>query len=99
VKVGIRDRTSEYIVSENSWPLFLYEGYAVNANNLEQGLFKSKVLVQVSGLGRSCSYTHGYGATFRLSKLYSPPHLPPKKLMEMEMEPILLRTTGALDGN
>ncbi|KAG1763405.1 hypothetical protein EDD22DRAFT_777165 [Suillus occidentalis] len=46
VKVGIRDRTSEYIVSENSWPLFLYEGYTVNGNNLEQGLFKSKILVQ-----------------------------------------------------
>ncbi|KAG1889847.1 hypothetical protein F4604DRAFT_1568094, partial [Suillus subluteus] len=27
VKVGICDRTSEYIVSENSWPLFVYENY------------------------------------------------------------------------
>lgn len=46
VKAGIRDRTLEYIVSENSWPLFLYEGYEVNSKNLEQGLFKSKVLIQ-----------------------------------------------------
>ncbi|KAG1759968.1 hypothetical protein EDD22DRAFT_781810 [Suillus occidentalis] len=46
VKTGIRDRTSDYIVSENSWPLFLYENYAVNLDNLEQGLFKSKILVQ-----------------------------------------------------
>ncbi|KAG1808521.1 hypothetical protein EV424DRAFT_1328803 [Suillus variegatus] len=46
VKAGIRDRTSEYIVSENSWPLFVYENYSVNNSNLEQGLFMSKVLVQ-----------------------------------------------------
>lgn len=51
VKAGIRDRTSEYIVSENSWPLFVYENYSVNNSNLEQGLFMSKVLVQVSSFG------------------------------------------------
>ncbi|KAG2128479.1 hypothetical protein BD769DRAFT_1356470 [Suillus cothurnatus] len=46
VKAGIRDRTLDFIVSENSWPLFLYESYVVNPNDLEQGLFKSKILVQ-----------------------------------------------------
>ncbi|KAG1860025.1 hypothetical protein C8R48DRAFT_714265 [Suillus tomentosus] len=46
VKAGIRDRTSEYIVSENSWPLFLYENYSPDSSNLEKGLFKSKILVQ-----------------------------------------------------
>ncbi|KAG2757683.1 hypothetical protein P692DRAFT_201697089 [Suillus brevipes Sb2] len=46
VKAGIRDRTVDYIVSENSWPLFLYEDYTINPDNLEQGLFKSKILVQ-----------------------------------------------------
>ncbi|KAG1788883.1 uncharacterized protein HD556DRAFT_1447545 [Suillus plorans] len=46
VKAGIRDRTVDYIVSENFWPLFLYEKYMVNYGNLEQGLFKSKILVQ-----------------------------------------------------
>ncbi|KAG0699962.1 hypothetical protein DFH29DRAFT_1001518 [Suillus ampliporus] len=46
VKAGIRDRTLDFIVSENSWPLFLYEDYSVNPDDLEQGLFKSKVLVQ-----------------------------------------------------
>jgi hypothetical protein len=50
VKVGIRDRTSEYIVSENSWPLFLYENYSVDSSDLEKGLFKSKILVKVSSL-------------------------------------------------
>ncbi|KAG2158549.1 uncharacterized protein EDB93DRAFT_1245778 [Suillus bovinus] len=46
VKAGIRDRTVDYIVSENSWLLFLYEKYTVSYGNLEQGLFKSKILVQ-----------------------------------------------------
>ncbi|KAG1900167.1 uncharacterized protein F5891DRAFT_1034487 [Suillus fuscotomentosus] len=46
VKAGIRDRTVDYIVLENSWPLFLYEKYMVNYGNLKQGLFKSKILVQ-----------------------------------------------------
>ncbi|KAG2741070.1 hypothetical protein P692DRAFT_20880354 [Suillus brevipes Sb2] len=46
VKVGIRDRSLDYIVSENSWPLFVYENYTINSNNLEQGLFMSKLLVQ-----------------------------------------------------
>ncbi|KAG1721550.1 uncharacterized protein EDB91DRAFT_1256473 [Suillus paluster] len=45
VKAGICDRTSEYIVSENSWPLFLYENYTSNPANLEEGLLKSKILV------------------------------------------------------
>jgi hypothetical protein len=53
VKAGIRNRTSDYIVSENSWPLFVYEDYSFNANDLERGLFKSKILVQVSIWGRS----------------------------------------------
>ncbi|KAG2121538.1 hypothetical protein BD769DRAFT_1671405 [Suillus cothurnatus] len=46
VRAGIRDRMSDYIVSENSWPLFLYENYTVKLDNLEHGLFKSKILVQ-----------------------------------------------------
>lgn len=48
VKAGIRERTSAYIVSENSWPLFVYENYAFNSDDLEKGLFMSKILVQVS---------------------------------------------------
>jgi hypothetical protein len=50
VKVGIRDRSLDYIVSENSWPLFVYENYTINNDNLEQGLFMSKLLVQVRSL-------------------------------------------------
>ncbi|KAG2738395.1 hypothetical protein P692DRAFT_201731240 [Suillus brevipes Sb2] len=46
VRAGIRDRTSDYIVSENSWPLFLYENYSFSSGDLEKGLFMSKILVQ-----------------------------------------------------
>ncbi|KAG1823852.1 uncharacterized protein BJ212DRAFT_1262254, partial [Suillus subaureus] len=45
VKAGIHDKITEYIVSENSWLLFLYEKYTVNCNSLEEGLLKSKLLV------------------------------------------------------
>ncbi|KAG1839195.1 hypothetical protein C8R48DRAFT_621837 [Suillus tomentosus] len=45
VKAGIRDRMTDYIVSENSWPMFTYEGYKINRNNLEEGFLKSKLLV------------------------------------------------------
>ncbi|KAG1875953.1 hypothetical protein C8R48DRAFT_591541 [Suillus tomentosus] len=45
VKAGIRDRTTAYIVSENSWPLFMYQNCAADAGNLEYGLMKSKLLV------------------------------------------------------
>ncbi|KAG2115283.1 uncharacterized protein F5147DRAFT_649665 [Suillus discolor] len=41
----IRDRTTTFIVSENSWPMFMYENYEANMKNLEHGLFKSKLLV------------------------------------------------------
>jgi hypothetical protein len=47
VRAGIRDRTDGHIVTEMSWPAFLYQGYTADANNLEQGLFKSKILIQV----------------------------------------------------
>ncbi|KAG1745141.1 hypothetical protein EDD22DRAFT_752560, partial [Suillus occidentalis] len=45
VKSGIHNRTSEYIVSKNSWPLFVYENYQVNTENLKEGFFKSKLLI------------------------------------------------------
>ncbi|KIK31501.1 hypothetical protein CY34DRAFT_19859 [Suillus luteus UH-Slu-Lm8-n1] len=45
VKAGIRGRTTSFIVSENSWPAFMYENYEANAENLEHGLMKSKLLV------------------------------------------------------
>ncbi|KAG2740047.1 hypothetical protein P692DRAFT_20881304 [Suillus brevipes Sb2] len=45
VRAGICDRTTAFIVSENSWPSFLYEAYEADASNLERGLFKSKLLV------------------------------------------------------
>ncbi|KAG1898392.1 uncharacterized protein F5891DRAFT_1191083 [Suillus fuscotomentosus] len=46
VKASIHDRTSDFIVLENSWPWFVYENYSFNVSDLEKGLFKSKILVQ-----------------------------------------------------
>ncbi|KAG2103973.1 hypothetical protein BD769DRAFT_1361418 [Suillus cothurnatus] len=46
VKAGIRDRVDGYVVTEMSWPAFLYAGYTADQDNLEEGLFKSKLLVQ-----------------------------------------------------
>jgi hypothetical protein len=40
---------TEYIISENSWPSFVYENYQVNSNDLEEGFLKSRLLVLVSG--------------------------------------------------
>ncbi|KAG1842289.1 hypothetical protein C8R48DRAFT_554365, partial [Suillus tomentosus] len=45
VKAGIRDRTVTFIVSENSWPSYMYEDYEADSKNLERGLMKSKLLV------------------------------------------------------
>ncbi|KAG1868167.1 hypothetical protein C8R48DRAFT_599093 [Suillus tomentosus] len=45
IRAGIRDRTAAFIVSENSWPLFMYQDYEVDVNNLERGLMKSKLLI------------------------------------------------------
>ncbi|KAG0696984.1 hypothetical protein DFH29DRAFT_1004123 [Suillus ampliporus] len=45
VRAGIRDHTTAFIVSENSWPLFMYQNYEADADNLERGLMKSKFLV------------------------------------------------------
>ncbi|KAG2747685.1 hypothetical protein P692DRAFT_20737382 [Suillus brevipes Sb2] len=45
VRAGIRDRTTAFIVSENSWPTFMYENYQADPTKLEHGLFKSKLLI------------------------------------------------------
>ncbi|KAG2358578.1 hypothetical protein BDR07DRAFT_1294565, partial [Suillus spraguei] len=46
VRAGIRDRVDGYVMTEMFWPAFLYAGYTADQNNLEEGLFKSKLLVQ-----------------------------------------------------
>ncbi|KAG1811111.1 uncharacterized protein BJ212DRAFT_1278052, partial [Suillus subaureus] len=45
VKAGIHDHTTDFIVSENLWPLFMYENYVADTKNLEHGLMKSKLLL------------------------------------------------------
>ncbi|KAG1876134.1 hypothetical protein C8R48DRAFT_591681 [Suillus tomentosus] len=46
VRAGIRDRAASYVVTEMSWPAFLYERYSADQDNLEEGLFKSTLLLQ-----------------------------------------------------
>ncbi|KAG1815365.1 hypothetical protein EV424DRAFT_1541073 [Suillus variegatus] len=46
VKAGIRDRSEGYIVTDLSFPAFVYDKYTANADNLEEGLFKGKILLQ-----------------------------------------------------
>ncbi|KAG1792660.1 uncharacterized protein HD556DRAFT_1193378, partial [Suillus plorans] len=46
VRAGIRDRSEGYIVTDLSFPAYLYEGYTTNPDDLEEGLFKSKILLQ-----------------------------------------------------
>ncbi|KAG1845997.1 hypothetical protein C8R48DRAFT_616840, partial [Suillus tomentosus] len=46
VRAGIRDRSEGYIVTDLSFPAFLYEKYTANPDNLEEGIFKGKILLQ-----------------------------------------------------
>jgi hypothetical protein len=46
VKAGIRDRTDGYIVTDLSFPAFVYEKYMAKPDDLEEGLFKGKILLQ-----------------------------------------------------
>ncbi|KAG1765296.1 hypothetical protein EV702DRAFT_981610 [Suillus placidus] len=46
VKAGIRDQSEGHIVTDLSFPAFLYEKYTANPDNLEDGLFKGRILVQ-----------------------------------------------------
>ncbi|KAG1717393.1 uncharacterized protein EDB91DRAFT_1067968, partial [Suillus paluster] len=47
VRTGIRDHSDGYIITDLSFPAFLYKKYTVNPDDLEEGLFKGKILVQV----------------------------------------------------
>ncbi|KAG2117611.1 hypothetical protein DEU56DRAFT_748001 [Suillus clintonianus] len=46
VKSGIRNRSDGHIVTDLSFPAFLYERYTADPNDLEEGLFKGKILLQ-----------------------------------------------------
>jgi hypothetical protein len=47
VKAGIRDRADGYVVTDLSFPAFVYEKYTAKLDDLEDGLFKGKLLLQV----------------------------------------------------
>ncbi|KAG2140893.1 uncharacterized protein EDB93DRAFT_1252678 [Suillus bovinus] len=46
VKAGIWDRADGYIVTDLSFPAFLYKKYTAKPDDLEEGLFKGKLLLQ-----------------------------------------------------
>lgn len=46
-RAGIRDHADGYIVTDLSFPAFLYDKYTANPDDLEEGLFKGKILLQV----------------------------------------------------
>ncbi|KAG1723820.1 hypothetical protein EDD22DRAFT_852774 [Suillus occidentalis] len=46
VRTGIRDRSEGCIVTDLSFPAYLYDNYTANPDDLEEGLFKGKILVQ-----------------------------------------------------
>ncbi|KAG2737508.1 hypothetical protein P692DRAFT_20761551, partial [Suillus brevipes Sb2] len=46
VKAGIRNRSDDHIVTDLSFPAYLYDKYTANPDDLEEGLFKGKILVQ-----------------------------------------------------
>ncbi|KAG2107617.1 uncharacterized protein F5147DRAFT_774064 [Suillus discolor] len=46
IKAGIRDRSEGYVVTDLSFPAFLYDKYQSNPDDLEEGLFKGKILLQ-----------------------------------------------------
>ncbi|KAG1807418.1 hypothetical protein EV424DRAFT_1543895 [Suillus variegatus] len=46
IRAGIRDRADGCIVTEMSWPTFLYEKYTADQDNLKEGFFKSTLLIQ-----------------------------------------------------
>ncbi|KAG1740117.1 uncharacterized protein EDB91DRAFT_1082099 [Suillus paluster] len=45
-RAGIRDRSEGYVVTDLSFPAYLYDKYAANLDDLEEGLFKGKILLQ-----------------------------------------------------
>jgi hypothetical protein len=47
VRTGIRDRSEGCIVTDLSFPAYLYDNYTANPDDLEEGLFKGKILLQV----------------------------------------------------
>ncbi|KAG1780946.1 hypothetical protein EV702DRAFT_1193774 [Suillus placidus] len=46
VRAGIRNRSDGYIVTDLSFPAYLYDKYTTKPDDLEEGLFKGKILIQ-----------------------------------------------------
>lgn len=47
VRTGIHQGHADFLVTADSWPLFLYANYTCDPNDIEKGLFKSSLLIKV----------------------------------------------------
>lgn len=47
-RTKIREGHEDFLVTAQSWPIFLYEGFTCDVNNIEAGLFRSSFLLRVS---------------------------------------------------
>jgi hypothetical protein len=47
VRAKIREGHADFLVTADSWPMFLYEDYTCDTNDFEHGLFRSKLLLKV----------------------------------------------------
>jgi hypothetical protein len=47
VRTNIRDGHINFLVTAQSWPLFVYAGYTCDINDIEKGLFRSAMLLKV----------------------------------------------------
>ncbi|KAG1777612.1 hypothetical protein EV702DRAFT_1197231 [Suillus placidus] len=45
-EAGIRNRSDGYIITDLSFPAYLYDKYTTKLDDLEEGLFKGKILIQ-----------------------------------------------------
>jgi len=58
---NIRDFHPDFLVTANSWPLFLYANSKYNPNFPNHGLFKGELLIKV---GSACLVAHNYSNDF-----------------------------------
>lgn len=96
VKAGIWDQLEGYIVTDLSFLAFVYEKYTANTDNLEEGLFKGKILLQVR-FTRVMVAQQYLTVVCRATKLYSHLHPQQKTLRAMVTAQMSLPTTNMLN--
>ena len=57
VRTNIQEGHIDYAVTAQSWPAFSYMGFSCHVNDIEQGFFRSPLLVKVSHIRPSPKYS------------------------------------------